>query len=157
MPQIKMLVPKPALATAALALILGLIWTIRPNTATARTERDALQVELQNGSFCPLSWSIAEFKLEFSRHFQDLLLQLDQARASKDDPTGALRNTQLAEILEETLAEARLAVPIESMEAYLLRFYRNAGLTNQHEQLRAAIEKRNAAAAQLASHQDRSF
>src|SRR5262245_10353987 len=122
---------KPTFAPMAVACILALIWVTCSNTTTDSTERDGLRVELRNGSFCPFSWSIAEFKLDFSKRFGELLLQLDQARSSKDDPIGALKNAQLAEILEDVLAEARSAIPIQSMEAYLLRFYRAAGLINR--------------------------
>jgi len=148
---------KPTFAPTAVACILAVIWVTRSNTTTGSTERDALRVELQNGSFCPLSWSIAEFKLDFSKRFGELLLQLDQARSSNDDPIDALKNAQLAEILEDALAEARSAIPIQSMEAYLLRFYRAAGLTNKHQQLRTAIQQRDAAAAQLPNGLDRTF
>ncbi len=138
---------KPTVAPTAVACILALIWVTRSNTTTDSTERDALRVELQNGSFCPLSWSIAEFKLDFSKHFGELLLQLDQARSANDGPVGALKNAQLAVILEDVLAEARSAFPIQSMEAYLLRFYRAAGLTN-----RLRLNE-----AQLGSDLDRTF
>src|SRR5262245_18126224 len=86
---------KTASRTLTLVLALGLLlvlWLVRPNTASGGDQSDALSFELQNGSFSPLTWSIAQFKLYFSKEYGDLLLRLDTVRAPTDDLAGALKD-----------------------------------------------------------------
>lgn len=110
-------------------LLIGLL--ARPNAGADKRQNDALEFELQNGSFCPLAWSIARFKLDFSKQYGELLSQLEQARQVRDG-NSEVRNAELIAMLEDALAQAKTAMPIASMEAYLARFYRATGQTNQY-------------------------
>lgn len=102
----------------------------RSNARADGRQNDPLGIELQNGSFCPLAWSIARLKLDFSKQYGELLTQLEQARQIRDG-NSEVRNAELLAMLEDALAQAKTAMPIASMEAYLERFYRITGQTNR--------------------------
>jgi hypothetical protein len=104
---------------------------------------EELSFELQNESFCRLSWTIAEFKLSFAKQYGDLLLQVEQVRQANRNSQSALDNAQVVQVLEDVLAQARTALPLESMEQYLLRFYRVSGLTNKYIELFSTVQQRN--------------
>src|SRR5690242_20288960 len=89
----------------------------------------AVTMELQKDSFCPLEWTIAEFKYNFNRQFNDLLFQAQQVRkANSRHARNQPDNTEIAEVLEDAIVQARSAMPVDEMEEGLLSFYRAAGL-----------------------------
>jgi hypothetical protein len=124
-----------AFFAAFFILLLSVQWPAKTENAA-----DAVRVELQRDSFCSLEWSIAEFKWNFNRQFTELLFQAKQARKAGGN---RLATIQIAQVLEDALAEARSAVPVQEMEECLLTFYRSAGLTNKFQTLREELQTRN--------------
>ncbi len=118
-------------------LILGLSvqWPAKTENAA-----DTVWLELQKDSFCSLEWSIAEFKCNFNRQFTELLFQAQQARKTNGNH---LDDIQIAQVLENALAQARSAIPLQEMEECLLSFYRSAGLTNKFQTLHDELQIRN--------------
>jgi hypothetical protein len=126
------------ISLAALALALASLalpgWVAATAQRSSSAHRENLSFELQNGSFSSLSWSITEFKVLFSRRYRELLIRIQEFQRNLPPSERAVVNARLADILEETLAEAQTAVPVAAMQEHLLWFYRVAGLTNRHVQ-----------------------
>ncbi len=108
----------------------------------AKTENTAEEVglELQKDSFCALEWSIAEFKWNFNRQFNELLFEAQLAQRANGNH---LDPVQIAQVLENALAQARKAIAVQEMEECLLTFYRAAGLTNKFQTLRNELQTKN--------------
>jgi hypothetical protein len=108
------------------------------------SEGEPLASDLQKESFSSLSWELAEFRVGFAHKFQEQLLALQQARKQgATDTKPALDNSQLAEVLEDTIAQAERALPVDELKECLLNFYRAASLTNKFLTLRAELERTN--------------
>lgn len=103
-----------------------------------------LSFEFQNGSFSSVSWSIAQFKLLFSIRYRELLMRAQEFQRTLPSCERAVVSARIAEMLEETLAEAQTAVPSEAMQEHLRWYYRTAGLTNRSAQAHSPIEPRMA-------------
>lgn len=130
-----------ALALAGFALT-G--WLVVPAQVSPRALPENVSFDLQNGSFSSLSWSIAQFKLLFSIRYGELLTRAQEFQRTLPPSERAVVSARIAEMLEETLAEARTAVPLEAMQERLRWYYRASGLTNRFAQVQSGIEPRMA-------------
>lgn len=128
-----------ALALAGFALS-G--WPEIPPPLSRPAQAENLACELQNGSFSSLSWSIAQFKLLFSIRYSELLTRAQEFQRTLPPSERAVVGARIAEMIEETLAEARTAVPLDAMQEHLRWYYRTAGLTNRPAQALSRIEPR---------------
>jgi hypothetical protein len=104
-------------------------WLAASAQVSRRTQAD-LSFELQNESFSSLSWSIAEFKLLFSTRYGELLRRAQEFQRTLPPSERAVVGARIADMLEETLAEAQTAIPVEAMREHLRLYYRMVGLTD---------------------------
>jgi hypothetical protein len=139
---------KTAIRTTIAVLVLAFAgfalpgWFEVPSRFSRPAPAEDLSFELQNGSFSSLSWSITQFKLLLSIQYRELLTRAQEFQRTLPPSERVVVSARIAEMLEETLAEARTAVPVEAMQEHLRWYYRTAGLTNRPAQAR--IEPRMA-------------
>lgn len=117
-------------ATVAVASLILAKWLGASAQVSRRTQAEELSFELQNESFSSLSWSIAEFKLLFSMRYGELLRRAQEFQRTLPPAERAVVSARIAEMLQETLAEAQTAIPVEAMREHLRLHYRMAGMTN---------------------------
>lgn len=140
---IQITIPTFALALAFAGFALA-GWLAVPSELPRPAQAENLAFELQNGSFSSLAWPIVQFKLLFSARYGELLSRAQEFQRTLPSSERAVVSARIAEMLEETLAEAQNAVPLEAMQEHLRRYYRATGLTNRPAQTLSRTEPRMA-------------